>query len=170
MRWLAFCGALLLAACAAGDQGLSPSGEGLPRVSITFPGVAEPGSVQEAVLNVLNPGPGDLERISVTFVRVGPSAPGEPLPQPIVDAVAGRGNSAVVSVEPEPRSVSDDGVVYVFDGIPEGGSLRITFRLRVPVREGIAANSVTVSDATDLERAAGVRLETLVESGGAGGG
>ena len=158
------CGALLLSACAAGPE-LSPSGEGLPRVSITFPGVSEPGSVQEAVLNVLNPGPGDLDRISVTFVRVGPSAPGEPLPLPIVDAAAGMGNSAVVAVEPEPRSVSDDGVVYVFDGIEEGGSLRITFRLRVPEQEGVAANSVTVSDATDLERAAGVRLETLVKDG-----
>lgn len=170
MKRLVAWGALLLAACAAGDQGLTPSGKGLPRVSITFPGVSAPGSVQEAVLNVINPGPGDLERISVTFVRVGPSAPGQPLPQPIVDAAAGVGNEAVVSVDPKPRAVSDDGVVYVFDGIPEGGSLRITFRLKVPVQEGIAANSVTVSDATDLERAAGVRLETVVQGPGPGGG
>jgi hypothetical protein len=157
--------ALVLApACFRGAAELSESGRGLPQVTVEFPVSVDPGSTHVSVLRVRNPGPGDISRVAVAFARVGaPAAQG--LPNPIVDPGKGPDSGEVVSVTPEPSSVSPDGVVFRFEALPEGESMTVEFRLRVPLQAGVAANSVTVYDDAEPGRAGGARLETTVESG-----
>jgi hypothetical protein len=152
--------ALALPGCFRGGAELSPSGKGLPQVTVAFPNHTAPGSIHRARLQVRNPGPGAIARVVVSFALVGAPA-AEGLPTPLVDA-SGRGGRSVMEVSPRPTSVSPDGVVYRFDELPEGGSLAIDFRLRVPRRPGAAANSVTVYDDVDPTRARGVLLKTQV--------
>jgi hypothetical protein len=158
------CGAALvliaLGGCYRGAAELSASGKGLPQVSVEFPHRTAPGSVHTSMISVTNPGPGDIERVTVAFARVGAPA-SEGLPRPIVGG--SRGSGGVVSVMPRPSSVSPDGVVYRFGPLQEGGSESFEFRLEVPSTSGVAANSVTVYDDVDPDRARGARLETTVE-------
>jgi hypothetical protein len=150
-----------LAACSGGVE-LAPSGKGLPVVTVDFTAAAEPGSVHTSTVHVTNPGPGDISRLAVSFALVGaPSSEG--LPHPIVGPGRDRSTGDVVTVQPRPLSLSADGAVYRFDGLAEGGSVTLRFRLRVPEQPGIAANSVTVYDDADPSRARGARLETRVE-------
>jgi hypothetical protein len=106
-------------------------------------------------LTVTNPGPEPMSSVLVTFTRVG-------LATPIVDTAARRNNPAIVSVEPEPLTVDQAAVVYQFDGLADGESATVEFRLKVPLRHGVAANSVQVSDGGAPNRIGGIRLETTV--------
>jgi hypothetical protein len=144
--------ALVFAACygAGSESGPTP-----PEISIDFPASSEAGSVQTMTLTVRNPGPPAMSSVLVTFARVG-------LDPPIVDGAARHRNPAVVSVEPEPLTVDQAAVVYQFDGLAEGESATVEFRLKVPVRLGVAANSVQVSDGGAPNRLRGIRLETTV--------
>jgi len=158
-------GAVVAVSCAGSGAELSESGNGLPQVTVDFPASAEAGSVRPAVLEVSNPGPGDIGTLIVAFTRAGDPA----LPTPIVDVTAGNAPGAVRSVDPDPAAVSD-GVVYRFSSespgepfLPDGGSVTFTFDLVVPKRLGAAANAVQVYDGSEIDRAAGVRLETEVE-------
>ncbi len=150
---------LLLPGCFPRDADVTDRGLSRPEVSIEFPPTAAPGSTQTATIDITNPGPGDMNGLTVTFARLGDPR----LPRPIVDAAQTKENPAVASVDPEPVSISMDGVVYVFEGLAEGESTTITFDLVVPETEGLAANSVTVSDKDELDRARGGRLETEVQ-------
>lgn len=157
---------MMVASCGGSGAGLSETGRGLPRITLEFPPAAAPGSVQQAVLEVMNPGPGDIGTLIVAFTRAGDPD----LPAPIVDVTGGNRPSAVRSVHPRPEGVSDDGVVYRFDGaspgepfLAQGDSAVITFDLAVPRQPGTAANAVQVYDGSDIDRATGVRLETEVE-------
>ena len=111
--------------------------------------------MQTMSLTVTNPGPEPMSSVLVTFARVG-------LDTPIVDAAARRTNPAVVSINPEPLTVDQAAVVYQFDGLAEGESATIEFRLEVPLRQGVAANSIQVSDGGAPDRLRGIRLETTV--------
>jgi hypothetical protein len=142
--------ALVTAGCFGTDSGPSP-----PELAIEFPARAEAGSVQTMSLTVTNPGPEPMSSVLVTFARVG-------LDTPIVDAAARRTNPAVVSINPEPLTVDQAAVVYQFDGLAEGESATIEFRLEVPLRQGVAANSIQVSDGGAPDRLGGIRLETTV--------
>ena len=108
--------------------------------------------MQTMSLTVTNPGPEPMSSVLVTFARVG-------LDTPIVDAAARRTNPAVVSINPEPLTVDQAAVVYQF---AEGESATIEFRLEVPLRQGVAANSIQVSDGGAPDRLGGIRLETTV--------
>lgn len=159
-------GAIVASSCAGSGAGLSESGSGLPQVTIEFPPSAPAGSAKPAVLEVINPGPGDIGTLIVAFTRAGDPD----LPTPIVDVTGGNAPSAVRSVSPNPAGISDDGVVYRFSRasahkpfLAEGDSAIITFDLTVPQRPGPAANAVQVYDGSEIDRAAGVRLETEVE-------
>jgi hypothetical protein len=158
--------ALLLSACLGPDPNLTESGEGKPEISVEFPDEVPAGSTQEAIITVTNPGPGEINVLAIAFARLGDPK----LPQPIVD-VAPRDRSAVLEIDPEPRAVSNDGVVYAFgtsEGevvepiLREGESLEITFRLSMPASPGPAGNSVQAYDGEDVDRARGVRLETEI--------
>jgi hypothetical protein len=149
--------ALLAGGCFPGtDPGTEATERGRPQVEVEFPSTAPAESVQEAVVTVSNPGPGDIDPVVVSFSWVA-GTPGEGLPRPIVD-----GGQEVVSVDPEPSSISADGVVFVFDELEEGGVVEIVFGIRVPLQMGPAANAVVVYDGRETGRARGVRLQTEV--------
>jgi hypothetical protein len=157
--------ALLLASCLGPDPNLTESGQGKPEITVEFPGRVPAGSTQEATFTVTNPGPGAINVLAIAFARLGDPK----LPQPIVD-VAPRSERAVLEIDPRPRAVSRDGVVYAFgqaqgEGgpvLPVGESLEITFTLSMPVTPGPAGNSVQAYDGDEVDRARGVRLETEI--------
>lgn len=161
---------LVLTSCFRGDDpNITASGKGKPEISAEIPATVEAGSVQQAAIEVTNPGPGDLEILAIAFALVGPVGEQGEFPTAIVPLGARRQNPAVVSVTPEPTGISDDGTVYTFGplegGAPrisEGDSIAIVFELRMPEREGPAANSVQAYDGNEIERARGVRLSTEV--------
>lgn len=132
-----------------------------PELSIAFPETVEVGSVHDAVLDVSNPGPEDIDPLFVSFTWVGVGGT-QDVPIPIVNVGARGENRAVLEVSPEPTSVSTDGTVYRFGSLSEGESMTITFTLRVPQEPGVAANAVTVYDGGEIERARGVRLQATV--------
>ena len=133
-----------------------PSGiEGRPVISVEFPAVSEPGSVQTATFTITNPGPGRMESVFVAFARVG-------IDLPIVEAGAQHENPYIVAIEPEPDAVSIDGVVFRFAGLDESETMTVSFDLKIPMERGIAANSVTAYPGEDPQRAKGVRLQTEV--------
>lgn len=153
---------LLASGCFGGGGELAPSGRGLPVVTVEFPEEVSPGETADARLSIENPGPGDIGVLSVTFVFVAPRQGQGEWPNPIVSLGSDGENRAVQEVSPEPRGVSDDGVVYTFEGLREGETTDIVFSLRVPEEPGPAANSLQVGDGQELERLRGVRLETTV--------
>ena len=151
---------LSLAACFGGtDPNVTESGEGKPVLSIEFLPTVDPDSQEVATLRIENPGPGDMDSLQVSFVALGASD----LPDPLVGFGAKGENPSIVSVDPKPRAVSVDGVVYTFDGVAEGDSKEIEFTIQTPVEQGRFANSVIVSDGANPERSRGVPLETRVE-------
>jgi hypothetical protein len=154
---------LLLPACFTSKANLTESGKGRPVLTIEFPEVSEPESVQDAVLEVTNPGPEDMQTVAVAFALVGPAAGQIEFPNILVPFGMGRDNPAIAEVEPEPEAISDDGAVYFFGPLAEDASLTITFSIVVPDETGVAANSVQVYDGGEIDRAKGIRLETLVE-------
>jgi hypothetical protein len=151
---------LLLSACFGGtDPNLTTSGEGKPVLSIEFPPSVEPRAEEVAKLEITNPGPGDMDVITVSFTPLG--APD--LPGALIGFGAKNGNPSIADIDPKPRNVSLDGVLYTFEGVPEGGSKTIEFTIRTPVLPGRYANSVRVTDGSDPSRERGVPLETRVE-------
>jgi hypothetical protein len=154
---------LVFASCAGSGEGLTPSGKGYPQPSIEFPANSPPGSVQKAVLTIKNPGPGDIPIVFVTFVYAAPASPGESFPVPILNGGPGGKDPNVVSIDPKPVAVDQQGINYRFGSLAVGDTMTITFTVRVPDRAGPAANSVTVSDGEEIDRARGVRLETDVQ-------
>lgn len=149
--------AALLVGCYGPDPNLTDEGKGLPVLTLDFPEEVKPESVHEAVLTVDNPGPEDMDSIVVAFSRLGDPA----LPLPLVE-VSGNAQSPVRSVDPEPQAVGQGGVLFIFEGLPEGETMTITFELRVPNHEGTVGNAVQVYDGSDTNRARGVRLEAEV--------
>jgi hypothetical protein len=153
---------VLTVSCFGPDPEVTASGKGLPQLSIEFPQTSEPGSTHTATLTVENPGPQPMTSVVVAFLRVGPAQGGQ-LPEPIVDGAAKHKNPAILGIEPKPEAISQAAVVFTFDGLREGESTTIAFRLKVPGTLGEAANSVTVYDGSDPTRARGVRLQTTVQ-------
>lgn len=152
----------LLGGCFGPDPNVTESGKGKPVLSIEFPESVERGSTATAALTVENPGPGDMGSVVVAFAPVGVAAASGPLPAELVPLAASDENPAVASIDPKPRDVSGDGVVYVFDGLAEGETREISFDIRVPDEPGPAANSVSVYAGEDASRIRGLRLETVV--------
>lgn len=150
-------------ACYGPDPETSPAGRGLPEVAVQFPSSSEAGSTETAVITIENPGPEAMTHVVVAFVRVGPGGGSTELPTPIVDGAARRRNPAIVNIDPQPNAVSLPAVEFTFDGLEEGESMDIHFDLKIPELTGPAANSVTVYDGADPQRADGVRLQTIVE-------
>lgn len=163
----------LSAACTGPDPGLTESGQGRPTVAVEFPAVVAAGSVHDMKVTVDNPGPGDVSVLNVSFTLVGVSGERE-LPDPLVQPGTKGGSASVVGVDPEPGSVSDDGTIYLFGDpdpgtspapfLAEGDSTTLTFRVEIPDRLGLLANSVTAYDGRDPTRARGVLVKTEVEA------
>jgi len=132
-----------------------------PDLLIDFPATVDAGSAHDAVLDISNPGPEDIDPLFVSFTYVGVGG-AQDVPPPIVNLGAQGANPAVLEVSPEPTDVSSDGTVYRFGSLADGDSMTITFTLRVPREPGVAANAVTVYDGEEIDRARGVRLQTTV--------
>lgn len=153
------CALLLLVGCAGPDPNLTETGAGKPQLTVDFPQTAAPGDVVTASIEVTNPGPRDMDSIVVSFARVGDPS----LPEPIVEPRKGRIQSGIEDIRPEPRGESPADATYAFGGIAEGGSLTLEFDLRMPEESGSFGNSVQVYDGSEVERAAGIRLEIEIE-------
>lgn len=156
--------AFLFAACFGDARETTASGKGFPELSVELPRAVEAGSEFTAELRVGNPGPGEMDGVTVAFASIGPAQGERELPNQLV-GFSGEGdeNPSVISVDPEPRGVGQGGVLYTFDGLAEGESVTISFVLKAPVVPGTAANSVQVYDSAEVARAKGLRLQTVVE-------
>jgi len=154
---------LLFAGCFGGGENLTDSGKGKPTITADFPATVEAGSTNTLEVEVENPGPGDIPTLVIAFSLVGPSSGQSELPTPLVRLGADGESDAIVDIEPSPRATSQDGVVFTFEGLPEGESASYSFQVKAPVAPGVAANSVQVYDGQEIDRAAGVRVETTVE-------
>lgn len=152
-----------LTACFGPDADLTESGKGRPLVDVEFPDAVDPGSTTTATVTVENRGPGDMGTVVVAFAAVGVAAASGPLPQQLVPPASARDNPAIGAIAPEPRSVSGDGVVYVFGRLEEDATMEIEFEIVAPSTPGPAASSVSVYDGAEADRIRGVRLETLVK-------
>ena len=153
---------IVLTGCFGPDPNLTESGKGKPLLSVEFPDEAAPGAVETATLTVENPGPGDIEILTVAFAAVGVPAASGSLPVDLVPITTTPDNPAVASVEPEPQKVSNDGVVYYFGRLDEGETTEIAFDLVLPKTPGPVASSVSVYDAREIDRIRGLRLATAV--------
>lgn len=167
MRFAGVAVAILLASsfvsCYGGDNpNLTSSGKGKPQLTIDFPDHVQPGQQAQLVLNVSNPGPGDIPNVFVSFSLLG--APATPNGQmlPLVPIGAKHHNPAVVSVDPKPQAVSSDGDIYRFGPLREGRSTTFTFVLRAPEVVGVARNSVQVYDGNEPDRSVGLPLQTTI--------
>lgn len=149
---------VLLTACSGGNPTVA---RGLPQVAIEFPQEVRRDSLQTALLRVTNPGPEEMRSLFVSFTLVG-VARQEDVPRPLVPPGFKHKNPAIVRIEPKPRSVSLDGWVYRFPGLPVGESATLRFAIKTPVEPGVAANAVTVYDGSDVSRARGVSLQTTI--------
>ena len=151
-----------LTACyGTGNSNLTQAGNGKPQMSLEFPAEVPPGTTQDLRIEVTNPGPGAMDSVFVAFTAVG--VPGSGVGVPIVSPVRGHMNPAVDGIEPDAAGISDDGVVYRFQGLAEGESTTITFFLVMPDTPGPASNSVQVYDGSEPDRAVGMRLATTVQ-------
>jgi len=152
--------ALLLFGCTGPDPNLTERGTGKPEVTAEFPANSEAGEIETAVIRVTNRGPEDMSSIVISFARVGDPS----LPHPIVEPLPGRVRAGIEDIRPEPTGESPSDATYTFAGLAEGESTEIEFDLRIPAREGTVGNSVQIYDGAEVERAAGVRIETEVSA------
>jgi hypothetical protein len=158
-RLVAACVVLLaLAACFGPDPNLTATGKGRPDITADFPPIVDAGETFDVTLEITNPGPVDMDGITIAFARLGDPS----LPIPVVDAGATGTNEAIVTIDPEPQAVSLDGIIYTFPPLGEGDSTTITFELKAPDISGAAGNSIQVYDSRDPERARGIRFLTTV--------
>lgn len=155
---LLLCAAL---ACYGGDSNLTESGKGKPTLTVEFPERVNAGATADLVLEISNPGPGAMDSVFVAFTHVG--VPGSGLGNALIPFATGGENPAIESIDPEPQSVSEDGSVYRFSGLPAGSSTTITFAVVAPTQRGPAANSVQIYDGSELERGTGKRVSTTVQ-------
>lgn len=161
---VALLGFSILPGCFGDARETTESGKGFPRLSVDIPETVEAGAGLTAELTVDNPGPGDMDGVVVAFAPIGPAQGENELPTLLVGFSAEDGeNPSIISVDPEPQGIGQGGVVYRFGPLAEGESTVISFTLKAPVVPGTAANSVQVYDSTDVARARGVRLQTVVE-------
>lgn len=156
--------AFVFTACFGDARETTETGKGFPELSVELPASVQARSEFTAELRVSNPGPGDMDGVTVAFAPIGPAQGENELPNQLVGFSSEDGeNPSVISIDPEPRSVGQGGVLYTFDGLAEGESVTINFTLRAPVVPGTAANSVQVYDSVEVARARGLRLQTVVE-------
>ncbi len=150
---------IALVGCAGPDPNLTESGKGKPVVTAAFPETAAPGDVVTAVIEVENPGPGDIEPIVVAFTRVGDPS----LPLPIVEPRRGLREAGIEDIRPEPRGASPTDSTFTFEGVREGESTTIEFDLRIPPdAEGTFGNVIQVYDGAEIDRARGARIQLEV--------
>jgi hypothetical protein len=168
---LALAGLVLAAAtgCFGADPGLTESGLAKPVVSFEWPVELPAGTTEELIVEVENPGPGDMSAFSIAFAAIAiggaegnaealllPAAPPEELgdDQPL--------SSSIAAIEPEPLTVGQGGLVFGFGPLPAGESTSVSFDIEVPEEPGSYANSVQAYDSQALDRIDAQKLQVEV--------
>jgi hypothetical protein len=158
-----------LTACLGPDPNLTDDGLGKPFLTVDFPSDAAAGSTEELQIEIDNPGPGDMSSFTVAFANVaigGAQGSVEPLlrPAPPPEQLGDDQeiSPSIASMEPEPLTVGEGGLVFRFGPLPEEESASVMFEVAVPQESGTYANSVQVFDSQVLDRIDAVKLQVEV--------
>jgi hypothetical protein len=158
-----------LAACFGPDPNLTEDGLGKPLLSVDFPSEAAAGSIEALQIEIDNPGPGDMSSFTVAFANVavgGAQSSVEPLlrlaPPPEQLGDDQEISPSIDSMEPEPLTVGEGGLVFRFGPLPEEESTSVSFEIMMPDGAGTYANSVQVFDSQVLDRIDAVKLQVEV--------
>jgi len=158
-----------LAACFGPDPNLTEGGLGKPFMTVDFPTEAEAGSTEELLIEIDNPGPGDMSSFTVAFANVAvggtegnvlPLVRPAPPPEQLGDDQ--QVSSSISSIEPEPLTVGEGGLVFRFGPLPEEESTTVSFEVAVPEEAQLYANSVQAYDSQVLDRIDAVKVQVEV--------
>ena len=158
-----------LAACFGRSSDLTEDGLGKPFVTVDFPAEATAGSTEELVVEIDNPGPGDMNSFTVAFANVAVGGTEDSV-QPLLQLAAPPEqlgdeqpiSSSITSIEPEPLTVGQGGQVFGFGPLPEEETVSVSFEVVVPETGGTYANSMQVYDSQVLDRIDAVKLQVEV--------
>ncbi len=158
-----------LAACFGPNSDLTEDGLGKPFVTVDFPAEATAGSAEELLVEIDNPGPGDMNAFTVAFANVAVGGTEDsiqpllrlaPTPEQLGDDQPI--SPSITSIEPEPLTVGQGGLVFGFGPLPEEEAVSVSFEVVVPEAGGIYANSVQAYDSQVLDRIDAVKLQVEV--------
>jgi len=163
--------AFLLAACFGPDPGLTEGGLAKPQLEVDFPAQATAGSTERLMVEIDNPGPGDMSAFTVAFanVAVGGTAGNvqpllRPAPPPKQLGDEQPVSPSIRAIRPDPLTVGEGGLVFGFGPLLEEESASVTFEIVLPDDSGTYANSVQAYDSQILDRIDAEKLQ--VEIGG----
>jgi hypothetical protein len=158
-----------VAGCFGPDPGLTESGLAKPVITVDWPAELPAGTTEELVVEVENPGPGDMSAFSIAFAAIAvggsqgnaqalllPAAPPDELgeDQPI--------SASIAEIEPPPLTVGQGGLVFGFGPLPTGESTSVSFQIELPEEPGTYANSVQAYDSRALDRIDAQKLQVEV--------
>ena len=166
----AFAGlALLLAACFGPDPSLTEGGLAKPQLTVDLPAEAAAGSSEQLVVEIDNPGPGDMSAFTVAFanVAVGGTAGSvqpllRPAPPPKQLGDEQPVSPSIGAIEPDPLTVGEGGLVFGFGPLPEEKSVSVSFEIVLPDDPGTYANSVQAYDSQVLDRIDAQKLQVEI--------
>jgi len=158
-----------LAACLGPDPNLTDDGLGKPLLTVDFPAEAAAGSTEELLVEIDNPGPGDMSSFTLAFANVavgGAEGSAQPLlrPAPPPEQLGDdqQLSPSISSVEPQPVTVGEGGLVFRFGPLPEEESASVSFEVVVPEESHTYANSVQAFDSQVLDRIDAVKVQVEV--------
>jgi hypothetical protein len=158
-----------LTSCLGTDPNLTEAGLGKPFLSVDFPTEASAGSTEELLVEIDNPGPGDMSSFTVAFANVavggtvGNASPLlRPAPPPRRIGDDQQVSPSIASIEPEPVTVGEGGLVFRFGPLPEEASATASFEVVMPEEPQTYANSVQVFDSQVLDRIDAVKVQVEV--------
>jgi hypothetical protein len=158
-----------LVACFGPDPNLTEEGLGKPFLTVDFPTEAASGATEELLVEIENPGPGDMSSFTVAFANVAVGgAEGSvqpqlgPAPAPARLGREQQVSPSISSISPEPLTVGEGGLVFRFGPLPEEEDASVSFEVIVPDESGTYANSVQAFDSQVLDRIDAVKLQVEV--------
>jgi hypothetical protein len=158
-----------LAACLGPDPNLTDDGLGKPFLTVDFPTEAAAGSTEELLVEIDNPGPGGMSSFTLAFANVavgGAEGSAQPLlrPAPPSEQLGDdqQVSPSISSIEPQPLTVGEGGLVFRFGPLPEEESASVSFEVVVPEESQTYANSVQVFDSQVLDRIDAVKVQVEV--------
>jgi len=158
-----------LAACFGPDPNLTDDGLGKPLLTVDFPTEATAGSTEELLVEIDNPGPGDMSSFTIAIANVavgGTEGNAQPLllPAPPPEQLGDdqQVSPSISSIEPEPLTVGEGGLVFRFGPLPEEESASVSFEVVVPEESQTYANSVQAFDSQVLDRIDALKVQVAV--------
>lgn len=160
---------LSLAGCFGPNPNLTEGGLAKPVVTADFPDRVSVGSINELTVSIENPGPGAMSSFSIAFavVAVGGSRGNA---QPLVAPAAAPEqlgsqqdiSPSIASIDPEPVTVGQGGVVFQFGPLGEEESTEVVFSIVAPDDPGRYAGSLQAYDSQAIDRIGAIKVETEV--------